>query len=69
MDPSTYPQDTTRPLGHRGPCGPRRQCFLDECRERFGAYQTLEVLSDRAICYGHRMSIPLDDPRLRAVAA
>jgi hypothetical protein len=63
------PDSTTFPLGHKGPCGPRRPCFREECRQRFGEYPTLELLRDRAIAYCHRLIVPLDDPRLWAVAA
>jgi hypothetical protein len=63
---------TTQPkpiLRHRGDCGPRAYCFRPECRERFGDYRTVEFLPNMAIARCHGLIVPLDDPRLRAVAA
>jgi hypothetical protein len=67
IEPRT--KDTTTILRHRGDCGRRAYCFRPECRERFGDYRTLELLPNMAVARCHGLSHPLDDPRLRAVAA
>jgi hypothetical protein len=34
----------------------------------FRGYPTVEILAAEAIAYCHRLTVPVDDPRLRAVA-
>ena len=49
-------------IRHAGPCGPRRQCWRQACRDRFGPYPTIEVLqSGRTLAYCHRTTIPRGD--------
>jgi len=60
---------TTSRLGHKGPCGRRVTCWRLECQAEFRGLATVEILADQALAYCHGLTVPLDDPRLRAVAA
>lgn len=55
-------------IRHAGPCGRRVPCWRPECPMAFRGYPTVEILAAEAIAYCHRLTVPVDDPRLRAVA-
>jgi hypothetical protein len=44
-------------------------CWRPQCQTEFAGYLTVEILADRALAYCHGLAVPLDDPRLRAIAA
>lgn len=63
------PERTPFAIGHKGPCGRRVSCWRPQCQTEFAGYLTVEILADRALAYCHGLAVPLDDPRLRAIAA
>jgi hypothetical protein len=66
--PDDTPPQYRPAIRHRGSCGPRRPCYRSACRERFGAYATVELLPDRVMAYCHGSIQPVDSVILGMLA-
>lgn len=69
VGPGPVMSDQPTTIRHAGPCGRRVPCWRPECRAAFPGYATIEILASVAICFCHRLIVPVDHPGLRNVAA
>lgn len=56
-------------IRHRGPCGVRRPCWRQACRERFGPYPSVESLpTGELVTFCHAATYPPGDVLARIAA-